>query len=40
VFETTVLRKVFDRKRDEVRGGGEDYIRSFMMCTPHQILCR
>jgi hypothetical protein len=38
VFENRVLRKIFGRKRDEVKGEGEDYIRrSFMSCT-RQIL--
>jgi hypothetical protein len=32
-----VLRKIFGPKRDKVRGGGEDCIMSFMICTPHQI---
>jgi hypothetical protein len=39
VFENRVLRRIFGSKRDEVTGNGEDYItRSFMLCTPHQIL--
>jgi hypothetical protein len=40
VFENRVLRRMFVPKRDEVTGGGgEDYItKSFMFCTPHQIL--
>jgi hypothetical protein len=38
VFENKVLRRIFGPKRDEVTGGGEDYItRSFILCTPHQI---
>jgi hypothetical protein len=38
VFGNRVLRRMFGPKRDEVTGGGEDYItRSFMLCTPHQI---
>jgi hypothetical protein len=39
VFKNRVLRKIFGPKRDEVIEGGEDYIMSFMICTPHQILC-
>jgi hypothetical protein len=31
----------FGPKRDEVTGGGENFImRSFMICTPHPILRR
>jgi hypothetical protein len=38
VFENKVLRRIFGRKRDEVQGSGEDYIkRSFMLCTAHKI---
>jgi hypothetical protein len=37
VFENRVLRKIFGPKRDEVTGGGEDYVtRIVMICTPHQ----
>jgi hypothetical protein len=33
VFENRVLRRIFGPKR------GENYtVRSFMICTPHQIL--
>jgi hypothetical protein len=40
VFENRVLRRVFGPKRDEVTGSGENFIvRSFMICTPHPILC-
>ena len=40
VFENRVLRRIFGPKRDEVTGGGENYImRSLMICTPHPILC-
>jgi hypothetical protein len=35
VFENRVLRGIFGPKRDEVTG----VKRSFMICTPHQILC-
>jgi hypothetical protein len=39
VFHNTVLRKVTGPRRDEVTGTGENYtIRSFMICTPHQVL--
>jgi len=39
VFENRVLWRIFGRKRDEVTGGGENYIiRSFMICIPHPIL--
>jgi hypothetical protein len=38
VFENRVLRRIFEPKRDEIRGTGEDYITwSFMLCTPDQI---
>jgi hypothetical protein len=36
IFKNRVQRRIFEPKRDEVRGNGEDYItRSFMLCTPH-----
>jgi hypothetical protein len=39
VFESRVLRRIFGLKRDEVTGGGENYItRSLMICTPHPIF--
>jgi hypothetical protein len=39
MFENRVLRRVFGSKWHEITGSGEDYItRSFMICTPHQIL--
>jgi hypothetical protein len=39
VFENGMLGRIFGLKRDEVRGGGEDYtMRSLMFCTPHPIL--
>jgi hypothetical protein len=41
VFENRVLRRIFEPKRGEVPGEGEDYITgSFMDCTAHQILFR
>jgi hypothetical protein len=40
VFENMVLRRIFGPKRDEEQGSGEYFImRSFMICTPHPILC-
>jgi hypothetical protein len=40
VFENRVLRRIFGPKRDEVTRSGENVIlRSFMLCTPHPILC-
>jgi hypothetical protein len=37
VFQIKVLRRIFGLKRDEVTG--ENYImKSFMMCTLHQVL--
>jgi len=39
VLENRVLRRIFGPRRDEVTGGGENYImRSLMICTPHPIL--
>jgi hypothetical protein len=39
VLENRVLTRILGPKEDEVAGNGEDYItRSFMTCTPHQIL--
>jgi len=39
VFENRVLRGIFEPKRDELTGSGENYImRSFIICTVHQIL--
>jgi hypothetical protein len=33
------VRRIFGPKRDEVAGGGENFImRSLMVCTPHPIL--
>jgi hypothetical protein len=38
VFENRVLRRIYRPKRDE--GSGENFImRSFMIRTPHPILC-
>jgi hypothetical protein len=40
VFENRVLRRIFGPKREEVTGNGENFImRSFMICTPHPVLC-
>ena len=40
MFENRVLRRVFGPKRDEVTGGGENYIMgSLVICTPYRILC-
>jgi hypothetical protein len=39
VCENTLLRRILGPKRDEVTGEWRNYIRrSFMLCTPHQIL--
>ena len=39
VFEKRVLWRIFEPKRDEVTGSGENYIRrSLMISTPHNIL--
>jgi hypothetical protein len=39
LFVNRVLRRIFGPKRDEVTGGGENYIiRSLMICTRHPIL--
>jgi hypothetical protein len=38
VFENRVLRRIFGPKRDDVTGGGEDYIaRNLMIYTHNQI---
>jgi hypothetical protein len=40
VFENRVLRRVFEVKRDEVTGNGENYImKNLVICTPYRILC-
>ena len=40
MFENRVLRRVFEPKRDEVTGNGENYImRSLGIFTPFPILC-
>jgi hypothetical protein len=40
VFENRVLRKIFGLKRDEVTGEWKNFtMRSFMICTPHPLLC-
>jgi len=39
VLENRVLRNISGLEREEVRGSGEDYMmRSFMICTSHQIF--
>jgi hypothetical protein len=39
VFENKVLRRIFVPKRGEVTGEWRRlHKRSFMLCTPHQIL--
>jgi hypothetical protein len=39
VFENRMMGRIFGTKRDEVTVSREDHImRSFMLCTPHQIL--
>jgi len=39
VYGNRVLRRIFGPKRDEVRGGRENYImRSLMICTAHPIF--
>ena len=41
VFENRELRKIFGPKRDEVIGGGENYImRSLMIFTLRPLLSR
>jgi hypothetical protein len=33
------LRRIFGPKRDEVTGGGENYVmRGLMICSAHQIV--
>jgi hypothetical protein len=40
VFEKRVLRRIFGPKRDEVTGEWRKlHNESFMICTPHPILC-
>jgi hypothetical protein len=40
LFENRVLRRIFGPKRDEVTEECRKFImRSFMICTPHPILC-
>jgi len=37
--ENGVLRKIFGLKREEELGiGGNFKVRSFIICTPHQLL--
>jgi len=39
VFENGVLRRIFEPKREEVTGSGENCVmRSLMICTPQQML--
>jgi len=39
VFENRALRRIFGAARDEVTGGGENYImRRSMFCTAHAIF--
>jgi hypothetical protein len=39
VFANRVLRRIFGRRREEVKGNGENYImRSLMICIAHQML--
>ena len=36
--EKRVLRRIFGPKRDVVTGSGKNYMRSLMICTPHQMV--
>ena len=39
VFKKIVLRRIFGSKRDDVTGGGENYImKNLMICAPHPLL--
>ena len=39
VLENRVLRRIFGHRRNEVTGGGENYImKSSMICTAHPIF--
>ena len=38
VSEKMVLRRIFGPKRDEETGRGKNYMRSLMICTPHQMV--
>jgi hypothetical protein len=41
VFENGVLRGMYELKREEVTGGWRKlHMRSFIICTLHQILLR
>jgi len=41
VFKIRVLGRIFGPERDKIMGSAENCImRSFMFCTPRQILCR
>jgi hypothetical protein len=40
VFENRVFRRIFGPKKEDVIGGGENYImRNLMICTPYPKLC-
>jgi hypothetical protein len=37
MFENRAMKRIFGPKKEEVRGGGEEYImRSFIICMPRQ----
>ena len=39
MLESRVLRRMFEPKRDNITGSGENCVmRSLMICTPHQML--
>jgi len=39
VFESRVLKRIFEPERDEVAGEWRNYIlNSLMICTPHPLL--
>jgi hypothetical protein len=40
VLKNGVLRKIFGPERDEVMSSEDCTVRTFMMCTAHQILIR
>jgi hypothetical protein len=39
MLENVMLRKILELKNEEVAGGG-CITKSYMMCTPHQILLK
>jgi hypothetical protein len=40
-FKNRVLRRIFGPKKGQGNRGGEIFImRSFIICTPHPVLCR